>query len=241
MRSIEPAVGSASPTSKRCSKCTDEKPIGEFSRNARRKDGRNLWCKDCCQRLYLSTKPPDYQLQRYPKFRNVLRPDLTEKRCTKCGEMRPREEYSKDSKYPDGRVKWCRDCRKAHRAELAKLKQYQQARERIWRTYYSRHRERLRAHQKEAQAALRREVISAYGARCVCCGETTFEFLAIDHVHGGGSRHRRDVIGPGRSFYLWLKRHGYPADEFRVLCHNCNAARGYYGYCPHERDKEVVA
>jgi len=49
------------------------------------------------------------------------------------------------------------------------------------------------------------------------------------------------VIGPGRSFYLWLKRHGYPADEFRVLCHNCNAARGYYGYCPHERDKEVVA
>jgi hypothetical protein len=22
---------------------------------------------------------------------------------------------------------------------------------------------------------------------------------------------------------------------YRVLCHNCNLARGFYGYCPHEK------
>jgi hypothetical protein len=35
---------------------------------------------------------------------------------------------------------------------------------------------------------------------------------------------------------FWLKRNGYPKG-FRVLCHNCNSARGLYGYCPHKRRK----
>jgi hypothetical protein len=34
--------------------------------------------------------------------------------------------------------------------------------------------------------------------------------------------------------YLWLKRNNYPTG-FRVLCHNCNLAIGFYGYCPHHR------
>jgi hypothetical protein len=39
----------------------------------------------------------------------------------------------------------------------------------------------------------------------------------------------------GRGFYMWLKRQGFPRDDFRLLCHNCNHARGSYGHCPHER------
>lgn len=32
---------------KRCTKCGDEKPTGEFSKDALRKDGLNYWCKQC--------------------------------------------------------------------------------------------------------------------------------------------------------------------------------------------------
>jgi radical SAM protein with 4Fe4S-binding SPASM domain len=32
-----------------------------------------------------------------------------------------------------------------------------------------------------------------------------------------------------------LKNNNYPKDLFRLLCHNCNMARGCYGYCPHEK------
>ncbi len=76
----------------------------------------------------------------------------------------------------------------------------------------------------------RAKVLSAYGGKCACCGETEAAFLAVDHIFGGGGKHRKSVHG---HIYPWLVRNGYPAG-FRLLCHNCNCARGYYGYCPHE-------
>jgi hypothetical protein len=35
---------------------------------------------------------------------------------------------------------------------------------------------------------------------------------------------------------LWTKllRLGTPHPDYRVLCHNCNTALGFYGYCPHQ-------
>jgi hypothetical protein len=68
---------------------------------------------------------------------------------------------------------------------------------------------------------------------CACCGERHIEFLCVDHVNGGGNRHRKEIGGGSRTF-LWLIRQGFPAG-FRVLCHNCNSAIGHYGYCPHSR------
>jgi len=40
-------------------------------------------------------------------------------------------------------------------------------------------------------------------------------------------------------FYSLLRRLGYP-DGFRVLCHNCNMAYGFYKTCPHVREREAV-
>lgn len=69
---------------------------------------------------------------------------------------------------------------------------------------------------------------------CSCCGESHLEFLSIDHVDGGGGKMRREKIhGPASSFMLWLVRNNFPPG-FRVLCHNCNLALGFYGRCPHQ-------
>lgn len=87
---------------------------------------------------------------------------------------------------------------------------------------------------KARQAKLR--VVAAYGGRCACCGETAIEFLTIDHVNGGGNVHRREV-GKGRGVYADLERQGFPQDGYRVLCFNCNIARGFYGYCPHHPEE----
>lgn len=78
---------------------------------------------------------------------------------------------------------------------------------------------------------LKAEVMVIYGGICECCGESNLEFLCIDHVNGGGNKHR-DEIGKG-NLYQWLKKMGYP-EGFRVLCHNCNFSMGAYGYCPHQ-------
>ena len=80
---------------------------------------------------------------------------------------------------------------------------------------------------------LRLDAFNHYGgAICACCGETQYEFLALDHINGGGGEHRRS-IGGGTNLYSWLKKNNYP-EGFQVLCHNCNMAKAYYGKCPHQ-------
>ena len=65
-------------------------------------------------------------------------------------------------------------------------------------------------------------VLSAYspGLACALCGENNFEFLALDHINGGGVQ---DMKRHGGHSSLWcaLKRNDFP-DGYRVLCHNCN-------------------
>lgn len=90
---------------------------------------------------------------------------------------------------------------------------------------------------KISRDRLRLATLTAYGGKCACCGESRNEFLAIDHVNGGGNEHRRSLStnprgGAGQTTYRWLRRAGYPPG-FQVLCHNCNMARGFYGHCPH--------
>lgn len=84
----------------------------------------------------------------------------------------------------------------------------------------------------------RMEALRAYGGdrpSCACCGESCLIFLALDHINGGGHRHRKETGGGG--FYIWLRRNGYPA-VFRILCHNCNMGRQLNGgVCPHEESR----
>jgi len=79
--------------------------------------------------------------------------------------------------------------------------------------------------------AIRKEVLEHYGGKCECCGEVTYEFLSIDHINGGGAKHRKEI---NRMIVPWLRKNNYP-EGFRVLCFNCNQAMGIYGYCPHKK------
>jgi hypothetical protein len=54
------------------------------------------------------------------------------------------------------------------------------------------------------QKLLRLEVIAAMGGCCKCCGEKEPEFLVIDHVHGGGTKERKQ--GVGKKLYYHVKK-----------------------------------
>jgi hypothetical protein len=103
---------------------------------------------------------------------------------------------------------------------------------------YRRNPEQDKAHRKAYRIREKTDAIAAYGGKCACCGETEPDFLAIDHVGGGGKAHRENANGVGKRFYAWLRRNGYPQDGLRVLCNNCNMSIGLYGYCPHERERQ---
>jgi len=108
------------------------------------------------------------------------------------------------------------------------------------RKWTQRNKERLREYYRTRRRRFKEYILNQYGGRCACCGETHLEFLCIDHIGGGGNKHRKHLAKTirqslahgGVPFYRWLKHNRFPLG-FRVLCHNCNQALGHYNYCPH--------
>ena len=88
--------------------------------------------------------------------------------------------------------------------------------------------EKLAHERKIERNKLRIEVITHYGNKCECCGESLPEFLSIDHINSGGNAHRREIKASSINLYRWLKNNNYP-DGFRILCMNCNWSFGIYG------------
>jgi hypothetical protein len=89
-----------------------------------------------------------------------------------------------------------------------------------------------REYAKKLLSRQREEVLSHYGEKCICCGESELKFLTIDHIDGGGNSHREKI---GSNIYRWLIKNSFP-QGFRILCFNCNCAIGIYGKCPHEEN-----
>jgi hypothetical protein len=88
--------------------------------------------------------------------------------------------------------------------------------------------------------SLKDEVMQAYGGMCKCCGESHLAFLTIDHIHNDGATHRK-TISPS-ALYKWLKKEGFPQDDFQCLCFNCNFAKSRNpGGCPHEIERQQRA
>lgn len=165
------------------------------------------------------------------------------KTCRGCGRTLPASsDYFYRSRIVRAGLKsQCKRCLNEARTSYRKT-HAEQARASARRYFAVYRRERaaeLRMYFNNRNARVRQEVLAHYGGRCACCGETEPSFLGIDHIHGGGRAHRRQV-GVGTGLYHWLKRNGYPAG-FRLLCHNCNMARGLYGRCPHEAPAEATA
>lgn len=99
------------------------------------------------------------------------------------------------------------------------------------------HPEQSRAIKRRSNARRRQEALDAYGHMCACCGETQDQFLSIDHINGGGLKHRTEI--GSTSIFCWLKKNGYP-EGFQTLCHNCNMAKGFYGVCPHNTEGGAI-
>lgn len=146
--------------------------------------------------------------------------DGVTKRCPDCGASKPIDAFGVARSKRDGRFSYCVDCRRARNNVRSAAM-----------------REELRERQRDRRAYVRLYVLFEYGGRCECCGETEPKLLAIDHINGGGKHHRNNS-DVGRHVAAWLARNGFP-DGFRVLCHNCNFARGIFGGCPHDANHSL--
>lgn len=87
---------------------------------------------------------------------------------------------------------------------------------------------------RENRIKIRSEMINAYGGKCVACGIDNPIVLDIDHIDNSGGVHRKNGMW-GWRLYRWLRKNGYPKDNYQLLCKNCNWIKEM------ERRKEKVA
>jgi len=92
--------------------------------------------------------------------------------------------------------------------------------------------DKMKAFRKGYSQKVKRQVFAHYGLHCECCGEDGIEFLTLDHIHGGGNDHRKELGKAGTAFYTWIIKNNFPKG-FRTLCHNCNfGCSNNGGACP---------
>lgn len=212
-----PALTDEILTYKTCAKCHVDKPISVFGKHKGGVGGRRARCNKCIREDNL----------RYALESQKIAPPIAP--CHSCQESFPLADF-----YPDKSRKWgvssaCKTCTRARAKQFHAT--HRDVVLRRNKDYWLRHRGLALDHQRR----LRKEVLRQYGGQCICCGESTEEFLSIDHVRNDGEKHRRELAGAGRSIYAWLRKNGYPKDgRFQLLCHNCNMAKGLYGGCPHQ-------
>ena len=198
-----------------CQKCGLPKPLNRFVKNKQCRDGRAGTCQACTNKRTIAKAYKRRENGFCWCGKEPLPGKKLCKRCTQRTVARPRANRKKGlcgCGKPVSKGSRCQNC--------------------------------VTRHDKWTKQ-LRQELLVAYGGKCACpCGCTVCEpeFLNLDHVNGGGRKQRREskVQNSGTPFYSWLRKHGFPKDKFRLLCWNCNCARGIYGYCPREKAKQMT-
>ena len=152
--------------------------------------------------------------------------DPTGKRCTKCGETKPLNEFGRLGRAPDGLDYWCRECQRenSRRWRAANL---EAAREKDRRRGAA-DPEAGRERERRRHAANQEIVFNHYGRECACCGAT--ERLTIDHMHGDGKQHRVEIGMGSSQLYRWLVANRLPSG-FQTLCYPCNRSKNTGDRC----------
>jgi len=148
------------------------------------------------------------------------------KPCSRCKQHLPVNAFDITVYSKTGLMSRCKSCR--HEAAVINNAKYRKQRRKYRKVY-----DRMR----------RIDILNHYSnnePKCICCGEREIDFLALDHIDGGGNKHRREILKKC-NMSAWIIKNNYPP-IFQILCHNCNMAKGFYGVCPHQKKSlEAVA
>lgn len=127
---------------------------------------------------------------------------MSTKRCSKCAEVKPLEEFRKDSRERDGRRAYCRQCaRKADKKYRSKpdIKQRDAARAREYKNprIFGKLNPDARAAHNRVNNAIRSGLIPRASVQsCAHCGNRATEY---HHHNGYGPGHEFDIIPLCRS------------------------------------------
>lgn len=148
--------------------------------------------------------------------------------CTGCGTEKPLTEFGVEKGKPNGRKARCKPCaRKWNKASYDKNPASRVAATLRWKAKKPAH---VKAYMAERRLRIKAELVAGYGGKCTCCGETSIEFLTLEHLNGGGRAHR--AIKDSLAIFNEVIKSNFPS-EYTILCMNCNFAKRFGKECPH--------
>lgn len=95
------------------------------------------------------------------------------------------------------------------------------------RRWYARNKDKAYANSRKHILKLYSDIYKRYGAICVRCGFADRRALQIDHINGGGTRHRK-TFKNDYNYYRFVR--DAPEGFFQILCANCNASKRHLNH-----------
>ena len=203
-----------------------------------RKAKKNAYQKEYALRPEVKAKSKEYKEKYMSKPENVAKEKA--RKQTPEYKVKARVRAKKYDSKPEVKAK-----KKTYRQtpqHLAYLKEYRESPEGSAKRKARQDRPENKLKAKIKWQEQRVQVYSVYSKRlsnsdipcCNCCGETIMEFLAVDHVKGRKHLPENEKHLTSKSLLPFLIKNNFPED-YQILCHNCNSAKGFYGKCPHEK------
>lgn len=170
------------------------------------------------------------------------------KKCTKCQNEKPLDEFHNVKRNKDGKHNKCKTCASEYQKSLRNRPERVKQRTEYNRRWREANPDKVAAWRPKAaertKAAYQRkraEVLEAYGNECACCNESTVQFLTLDHKNG-----RNQSLDAGKerngtgTVYRLHKLLPKLDPDIEILCWNCNSGRHINGgICPHKEIQNV--
>jgi hypothetical protein len=218
---------------KSCSKCRLEKPMDEFNRFSRTRDGRQSYCRACSS---AANRPATEAKSAERAARRKARDDRPDQRCPGCEQWVPRSGFAVNKASRSGLQTYCRPC-SAERQRKYKEANREAISERR-RALYAANAEELRRKRREYAKAkpeiaakssrkllLRKKyglteemfeaMVKAQGGCCAICEQQFDRQPHVDHCH---------ATGPTRA----------------LLCSKCNTALGLFDDDPSRMEAAIA-
>lgn len=144
---------------KHCPDCNQTLPADAFRRNASVAGGLSHYCKKCYRlRDAVGYQRKRERLGKVVRARPVL--DADEKRCSRCGVVKPLSDFHRAASQAKGRSCYCKECRRTSESDARILRLYGITREQL------------------------DALIAEQGGLCAVCRERPAEHVDHDHVSG---------------------------------------------------------
>ena len=160
------------------------------------------------------------------------------KRCSRCKEIKSRDEFYSDPSRKTLLSCWCKKCCAEYNQKLNYPVSVKQKRcrkcqiikpaSKFCRSKRSRDglasycRKCVTELAKRWSVSLREQILAGYGAVCARCKETDKRVLEIDHMKDNGAEERRKFKRNYNKLHKSIIKRNFPKDEYQLLCKNCN-------------------